>query len=309
MYSRKFARATRLRVPGSTFWVGIVQSDVQRPISFLARYCITGSKAANSSHSMAIAAALGPLFFSSEGLCPSGEGHSASEEKTRVATFGSTVELSHKESPTTLSDSVYTVGSTLESALKDPSITVSRVTFTKAEDNLDLPHDNDPALEGSAASLESWDDLLAAVEDVDASGSPDDDQSKEDQESLSKLLLAEGNHVSDDITTRKLVLAVIPGLSMASKTVSRIRGDKAEKHSFVISHLLVQSGIQPDNQLCDRQYRSIDKTEYSWPSTGRRRLVRRGNTPFFFGRTDDAVESPHGKKVKAIYLECEKVLG
>lgn len=231
--------------------------------------------------------------------------------------------------------------SPLEDAFRDPSTTmVSQATFdgfyqreTDGGSHYDNEYGEDNLYSGAktTSALDSWDDLLDAVEDIDGGpssatttpssaysststmttimGRKELEHAISDQQQLRKLLVSEGKRINHAIAPGKIVLAIVPSKSMSTKTLNRIRGSKDEKTAFVLSHLLVQAGTQPQEQLTDRPYRSLDNTEYTWPSSGKRRLVRNGNIPFHFGDVDAAINTPHGKNLKPIYLECDKVLG
>jgi hypothetical protein len=222
--------------------------------------------------------------------------------------------LSEEEEP---HDSVYTlppaINEPLEAAFDDAE------TYVETHENVgssfiaEAVKTSSVEASDSSSPLESWDDLLAAVDEATTSV-PTAATSKpftgiKDQARLKQLLLCESNHISDKFTTNALVFAVVPHESVSSKTLKRIRDSKDEKKMFVLSHLLVQAGVQPESQLLDRPYRSLDGTEYSIPSTGDRRLVRRGNIPFLFGKVDSAVTNKYDKKIKPIYLLSDQVLG
>lgn len=174
------------------------------------------------------------------------------------------------------------------------------------------------AIEAKSAGGESWDALLAAANGTSpapapaaaAASAPTGDEA---QDALRRLLICEAKRVSNELTPHDFVFVVIPNKTMAPKTFDRIKASKDEKHKFILSHILVQAGTQPGSQLLDRPYHSLEKipTEYSWPSTGQRRFVRRGNIPFYLSDSEDAILGKYGKKVKPVYLapDCDQVLG
>lgn len=212
-------------------------------------------------------------------------------------------------------DSVYGIGTSryegVEAAFGDPSAAVFDDDDDDDDDGAD-PWESGARFEpaGAQEALDSWDDLLEELEKV-STGPSEPSKSKKDQTALKDLLMREGNHVSNDLTTKRVVLVIIPNENMASSTLSRIQGNASEKTKFVMAHLLLQSGSQPDSQLWDRPYRALDDTEYSWPSTGEYRIVRRGNNAIFLGQVENATRSKHGKQLKPIYIapDCDKVLG
>lgn len=165
--------------------------------------------------------------------------------------------------------------------------------------------------ENTSSALESWDDIVDAIEDL--SEEEDDDTpyassgigSEKAQEKLRDMLVGEAMRINDDITTSNLVLALIPDLSVSEKILDNVTKSRKEKTKFVTGNLITMTGSQPETQLFDRPYRAIDGSEYNWPSTGSRRLVGQRKT-VYIGSTENKITNKHGKAIKPVYIADSK---